>query len=190
MPRIRRLDPSDAPPKSRAVLDSIAARRGSVGEMVATMAHSPALLTGYLDLSQAMKRVKLPRTLSEKISIALQVWIGCSRCLAAHTQAARTAGLSDTDITLARQGVSSDNRESALIAVALRILAEPYSITDADVTELREHGWADRIIIELVGLVTLNLLTGAFNLLVGLTADDQDRQSDTDHVATADERET
>ncbi|WP_207756428.1 carboxymuconolactone decarboxylase family protein [Nonomuraea cypriaca] len=52
--------------------------------------------------------------------------------------------------------------------MAVRVLVEPSSITDADVAELRAHGWSDRIIAEIVGVVTLNLLTGAFNLLVGL----------------------
>jgi alkylhydroperoxidase family enzyme len=76
--------------------------------------------------------------------------------------------LSETDIALAQQGTSTDAREAALMAIAVRVLAEPASITDEDVAELRAHGWSDRIIAEIVGLVTLNLLTGAFNLLAGL----------------------
>ncbi|WP_410660451.1 hypothetical protein [Amycolatopsis sp. lyj-112] len=49
-----------------------------------------------------------------------------------------------------------------------RVLAEPASIGDKDVAELRGHGWSDRIIADTVGLVTLNLLTGSFNLVAGL----------------------
>jgi AhpD family alkylhydroperoxidase len=168
MRRLAPLDPADAPGKAKDLLADIVSRRGGAGEMVATMAHSPALLEGYLDLSRAMKRVKLPRALSEKISLAVQEWIGCGTCLQAHTEAGRAAGLSETDIALARQGTSTDTREAALIAVALRVLAEPSSITDEDVAELRSHGWSDRGIAEIVGVVALNLLTGAFNLLVGL----------------------
>ncbi|MFD8563573.1 carboxymuconolactone decarboxylase family protein [Streptosporangium canum] len=168
MRRLTALDPANAPEKSRELLNDIVARRGSVGEMVSTMAHSPALLQGYLDFSRAMRRIKVPRALSEKISLAVQEWIGCAYCLDAHAEAGRAAGLSETDIALARQGTSTDTREAALIAVAVRVLAEPSSLTDEDVAELRAHGWSDRIIAEIVGLVTLNLLTGAFNLLAGL----------------------
>ncbi|MEV0197148.1 carboxymuconolactone decarboxylase family protein [Nonomuraea sp. NPDC050691] len=168
MRRLTALPPADAPGKSRQLLDDIIDRRGGVGEMVATMAHSPALLQGYLDFSRAMKRTKLPRTLSEKISLAVQEWIGCGLCLDAHTAGARAAGLSETDIALARQGTSTDAREAALIAVAVRVLAEPSSLSDQDVADLRAHGWSDRIIAELPGLVALNLLTGSFNLLAGL----------------------
>jgi AhpD family alkylhydroperoxidase len=162
------LTPSDAPDRSRELLDGIIARRGSVGDMVATMAHSPALLQGYLDLSRAMKRVKLPRRLGEKVSLAVQSWIGCEICLAAHTDAARAAGVSETDIALARDATATDPREAALIAYAVRVLAEPSSITTEDVAELRQHGWSDRVIAEVVGVVTLNLLTGAFNLVAGI----------------------
>ncbi|WP_433249539.1 carboxymuconolactone decarboxylase family protein [Streptosporangium sp. CA-135522] len=172
MRRLQALDPSEAPDKSREILSDIVARRGGVGDMVATMAHSPALLQGYLDFSRAIKRVKIPRPLSEKISLAVQEWIGCAMCLSAHTKAARAAGLSEGDIELARQGTSTDAREAALIAVAVRVLAEPSSLSDEDVAELRAHGWSDRVIAEIVGLVSLNLLTGAFNLLIGLEPDE------------------
>ncbi|MFG1961265.1 carboxymuconolactone decarboxylase family protein [Nonomuraea sp. NPDC049028] len=168
MRRLAPLDPAEAPEKSRELLNDIIARRGGVGDMVATMAHSPALLQGYLDLSRAMKRVKLPRALSEKISLAVQEWIGCGHCLQAHAEGGRAAGLSESDIALARQGTSTDAREAALIALAVRVLAEPSAITDEDVAEVRAHGWSDRIVAEIVGVVALNLLTGAFNLLVGL----------------------
>lgn len=168
--RMRRLEPlvpEKAPEKSRQILDDIVARHGGVGDMVSTMAHSPALLQGYLDFSRAMKRVKIPRALSEKISLAVQEWIGCGTCLAAHTEGALAAGLSEADVALARQGTSADAREAALIAVAVRVLVEPSSITDEEVAGLRSLGWSDRVIAEVVGLVSLNLLTGAFNLLVG-----------------------
>ncbi|MEV6148901.1 carboxymuconolactone decarboxylase family protein [Nonomuraea sp. NPDC052129] len=168
MRRLAPLDPAAAPEKSRELLNDIISRRGGVGDMVATMAHSPALLQGYLDLSRAMKRVKLPRALSEKISLAVQEWIGCGHCLQAHAEGGRAAGLSESDIALARQGTSTDAREAALIALAVRVLAEPSAITDEDVAEVRAHGWSDRIVAEIVGVVALNLLTGAFNLLVGL----------------------
>ncbi|GAA3204079.1 carboxymuconolactone decarboxylase family protein [Nonomuraea roseoviolacea] len=168
MRRLTPLAPAEAPGKSRELLDDIIERRGGAGEMISTMAHSPAVLQGYLDLSRAMRRSKLPRALSEKISLAVQERIGCGLCLDAHTTAAKAAGLSEADIALARQGTSADPREAALIGVAVRVLAEPSSITDADVAGLREQGWSDRIIAELPGLVALNLLTGSFNLLAGL----------------------
>ncbi|OXM75173.1 MULTISPECIES: carboxymuconolactone decarboxylase family protein [Amycolatopsis] len=166
--RLRALDPGGAPEKSRELLGGIVERHGSAGEMIRTMAHSPALLQGYLELSRAMKRTKLPRAVCEKLAIAVQEWIGCGACLEAHIEGGRAAGLSDTDIALARQGTATDRRETALVEFAVRVLAEPASRTDDDVAGLRAHGWSERVIAEVVGLVSLNLLTGAFNLVAGI----------------------
>ncbi|MBE1575407.1 carboxymuconolactone decarboxylase family protein [Amycolatopsis roodepoortensis] len=184
MQRLKSLDPADAPAKSAELLGDIVERRGSVGPMVSAMANSPALLQGYLDFSRAMKRVKIPRPLSEKISLALQEWIGCALCLDAHTRAALKTGLTEADVALARQGTSTDRREAALIAYAVRVLAEPASLGDEDIAELREHGWSDQIIADTVGLVSLNLLTGSFNLVAGLepTPADQSTKEKHNHV--------
>ncbi|MFI0352816.1 carboxymuconolactone decarboxylase family protein [Actinomadura sp. 9N407] len=162
------LTPAEAPAKSRELLDDIIGRHGAAGEMISTMAHSPAVLQGYLEFSRAMKRIKIPRPLSEKISLALQEWIGCGTCLAAHTEAGRAAGLTETDIALARQGTSTDAREAALVEFAVRVLTEPASLTGDDVAALRAHGWSDRVIAEIPGLVSLNQLTGSFNLVAGI----------------------
>jgi AhpD family alkylhydroperoxidase len=172
MPRLHPLDPEQATSTAKPLLGGIIERHGDAGPMVRTMAHSPALLQGYLELSRAMKRSALPRALGEKISLAIQEWLGCALCLQAHTAAARKAGVSDADITLARQGTAIDAREATLITYAMRVLTEPSTIADDDLAELRLHGWSDRIIADIVGLVALNQLTGAFNLVAGLEPDE------------------
>ena len=68
MPRLNPLDPEQATSTARTLLAGIIDRHGDAG----VMAHSPALLQGYLDLSRAMKRSALPRPISEKISLAVQ----------------------------------------------------------------------------------------------------------------------
>ena len=52
----------------------------------------------------------LDRRITERIALAAQEWIGCEYCLAAHTEAAHTLGLSERDIALARQGTATDPR--------------------------------------------------------------------------------
>jgi AhpD family alkylhydroperoxidase len=168
MPRLLPLDPEQASGTARTLLGGIVDRHGDAGPMVRTMAHSPALLGGYLELSRAMKRSAIPRPLSERISLAVQEWLGCALCLEAHAAAGRAAGLTDADIALARQGTATDAREAALITYAIRVLTEPGTLADADVDELRGYGWSDRVLADVVGLVALNQLTGAFNLVAGL----------------------
>lgn len=50
---------------------------GRSGPMVRGMANSSALLRGYLDFNRAMKRSRVDRQVSERISLAVQEWLGC-----------------------------------------------------------------------------------------------------------------
>lgn len=169
MPRLTRLTPDTAVGASRDLLAELVSRHGEVGDMVSTMAHSPAVLGGYLQLSRAMGRAKLDRGTSERISIAIQTRQGCRLCLDAHVGAARRTGVDEGEIERARTGTSEDPGIAAIIALALQVYREPASITDAQVIAVREHGYSDRAIADVVGIVALNILTGAFNLLAGLT---------------------
>jgi AhpD family alkylhydroperoxidase len=137
------------------------------------MAGSPSLLEGYLDLSRAMKRTTLARSLSEQISLSIQQQLDCAMCLVAHTAAARAAGLSDDDIRLARAGTASDPAAAALIAYANRVHRAPATVTSEQIDDLRRIGHSDRQLLDVVGLVALNHLTGAFNLVAGLHPDQE-----------------
>lgn len=167
MPRLSALTPDTATGKSQELLGELVARHGEVGTMVSTMAHSPAVLGGYLQLSRAMGRAKLDRKLSERISIAVQTLQGCGLCLDSHVAAARRLKITEEEIDNARAGRSADPRITAIIELALRVYREPTSITDVQIDELRGHGYSDREIADVVGIVALNLLTGAFNLVAG-----------------------
>jgi alkylhydroperoxidase family enzyme len=89
-------------------------------------------------------------------------------CRVAHAAAGRAAGLSDIGIELARQGTATDARTAALLSYAVQVLAEPATVSDADLDVLRSHGWNDQALADVVGLVALNQLTGSFNLVAGL----------------------
>ncbi|GAB2901889.1 carboxymuconolactone decarboxylase family protein [Streptomyces mayteni] len=172
MPRLTRLTPDTAVGASRDLLADLVARHGRIGDMVSTMAHSPAVLGGYLQLSRAMKRARLNRGISERISIAVQVLQGCGLCLDSHVSAARAMGVDEEEIDRARAGTSADPAIAAIITLALQVYREPTSITDEQVIALGEHGYSDREIADVVGIVALNILTGAFNLAAGLTPED------------------
>ena len=160
--------PDTAVGAAQDLLAGVVERAGSAGPMVRTMAGSPSLLGGYLDLSRAMKRSRLDRAISERISLAVQARLGCELCLAAHTDGARRAGVSDDEIALARHGTSSIPAVAAIVGFGRRVHVQPSSIAAADIDELRRLGYRDRDILDVVGLVALNVLTGSFNLVAGL----------------------
>ncbi|MEO2109291.1 MAG: cation transporter [Actinomycetota bacterium] len=169
--RFPRLDSRTAVGVAADRLAELESRHGQVGAMVATMANSPTVVAGYLDLSRAVKRTKLPRTVTERISLAVQEHLGCQLCLQAHTDAARSAGLDEDEIALARAGTSADPDIAPIVRFGRQVLVGPSWITDADVDELRGLGLRDRDVLDIVALVSLNVLTGTFNLVAGLEPD-------------------
>jgi uncharacterized peroxidase-related enzyme len=166
VPRIEPIDLDHAPAKARELVDEYAARAGAPGLMVRTMATAPAVLRGYLDLNRAMKRSHLDRRITERIALAAQAWTGCDYCVAAHTAAARKLGLDHRDIELAKQGTATDPGIASIVAFGQQVIAAPAEISDVE--RLRTHGYRDEQILEVVGIVSLMLLTGAFNLVAGI----------------------
>lgn len=168
--------PGTAVGKAADLLGDIIERHGSAGTMVRTMAGSASILAGYLELSRAMKRSTLDRQLSERISLAVQDQLGCGLCLQAHTSAAQALGISETEIARARKGGSADARINVVVDFGRRAYTDPSSISDDDVIGLRSLGLTDREILDIAGLVALNVLTGTFNLVAGLRPEGDTRQ--------------
>ncbi len=174
MPRIEPIEVDAAGGTAKELLEKLAAGGGAPGPMVRAMARAPALLRGYLDLNRAMKRNHLDRRVVERINLAVHEWLGCEYCLVAHTRAARKLGLTDTDIELARQGTATDPKVAAIVAYGQQVLVAPGDVTDAQIDELRAHGYTNEQIAEVVGLVSLQLLTGGLNLVAGIEPNPED----------------
>jgi hypothetical protein len=78
------------------------------------------------------------------------------------------ARLGDADIELARQGTATDAKIAAVVAFGQELIAAPGEVTDAHLDELRGHGFSDEQIAEVIGLLSLQLLPGGFNLVAGI----------------------
>ena len=170
MARIEPIQMEQAEGKARELLDELVERGGEPGPMVRAMANAPVLLRGYLDLTRAMKRSHVDRRITERINLAVHERLSCDYCLVAHTRAARQLGLPESEIQLARQGTSSDPVIAAIVVFAQQVLSAPAEIGDADFERLRALGYSEEQIAEVAGLVALQLMTGAFNLVAGIHA--------------------
>ena len=50
----------------------------------------------------------------------------------------------------------------------MTVLTEPARLGDADVLGLMDHGYSEQEVLDVVGIVALNQLTGSFNLVAGM----------------------
>jgi uncharacterized peroxidase-related enzyme len=161
--RLKSLTTDEANGKSQKLLAGVEKKLGMVPNIMRTMANSPAVLDAYLGFSSALAQGDLPGKLRESIALAVGEANACQYCVSAHAALGRGAGLSDQDIADSRRGSSSDRRSSAALAFARKIVAERGRATDEDLATLRDAGFNDGAIAEIVANVAINLFTNYFN---------------------------
>ncbi|GAA2126192.1 carboxymuconolactone decarboxylase family protein [Actinomadura napierensis] len=149
-------------------LDALEKRLGHMPNMLRVMANAPAVLDGYLGLSRSLKKASLPPATAERIALAVGAANDCGYCVAAHTHGARGAGLSDDEVEAAKAGTSADPKEAAVVAFA-RELTE--SRGRADDAAVREAGWSEAQVLEIIGIVALQTLTNYVNKVAGTEND-------------------
>jgi len=165
MPRITTpASVAEAPEASRASLDAVGTQLGSEPNMFRAIALSPQALKGYLDLSSALAHGALPAATRERIALAVAEINGCGYCLSAHTYLGRNlAKLDDAEITANRNAASNDPTADAAVRFAAKILRARGHVTDADFAAVKDAGYTDAQVIEIVQHVALNTFTNFFN---------------------------
>ena len=163
MPRIQPGDPDSADPATVELLNSVRKSMGAVPNLIATMAHSPAVARAYLGFAQALAGGSLPRRLREQIALVVGEANACAYCVAAHTALGRRAGLTEEETKEARRAASHDEKEEAALIFARKVVQDRGVVADEDMERLRRAGYTDAEVGEIVANVALNLFTNYFN---------------------------
>ena len=97
---------------------------------------------------------------------------GCDYCLAAHTYVGKNvAKLDDAEIAKNRAGGSSDPKADAAVRFAVRVVSQRGHVGDDEVRSVREAGYSEAEIVELVLHVALNTLTNYVNSVATTVVD-------------------
>jgi uncharacterized peroxidase-related enzyme len=163
MPRIQPLTPETAQGAAADILSSVKKKMGMIPNIVATMANAPSVANAYLAFSGAVGEGRLPGDVRERIALTTGQSNECNYCLSAHTLMGKGAGLSQDEIVNARQGTSDDNRVAAAVAFARKLSDNRGNVTDEDLAVVRDAGYDDGEIAEIVANVALNIFTNYFN---------------------------
>ncbi|PXX56310.1 putative peroxidase-related enzyme [Nocardia tenerifensis] len=151
--------------------DQIHAAFGTVPAMFRAVANSPAALTSMWASFGAFGGGSLGPALAEQIAVAVANRNSCEYCLAAHTALGRKAGVTRTALEAAQTGRSEDPRTAALLSFALKVVEERGRVTAEDVRAVRDQGWGDEHIVEVIGQVALNLFTNYINVALAVPVD-------------------
>jgi uncharacterized peroxidase-related enzyme len=161
--RITAVDPAVATGKAKDLLNGVQATLGITPNMMRTMASSPAVLDGYLQLGAALGKGALRAGLREQIALAVAQANECDYCLSAHTALGAMAGLSAPEISASREASSRDPKAAAALKFAVAVVAARGAVSDADFDAIRKAGFTDGEIAEVLAHVALNVFTNYFN---------------------------
>jgi AhpD family alkylhydroperoxidase len=139
--------------------------------MIRLMANSPAILDAYLRFNEAFESTKLPPTLRGLITTAVSELNGCDYTLSVAFALGKREGLSDDELVSARIGEAADPRTRVALRFAMDVVRERGHIPSEEVERLREAGFDEQEIVEIVALIALNIFRNYFNLVAGTEVD-------------------
>lgn len=164
MSRVHLIDPAQATGTRKDLLQQIHGAFGATPAMFRAVANSTAALQSMWGSFGALGAGVIPAVLAEQIAVAVADRNDCEYCLAAHTLLGLQAGASAAEMAAAQQGESADPQTAAALRFALKLVNHRAKVGDADVQALREAGFDEEQIVEILAHVALNLFTNYVNL--------------------------
>ena len=155
---------ADAPNASQDLLKGVEKQIGSVPNLFRIVSNSPAALEGYLGLNGALAKGALDAPTRERIALAIGQINGCNYCLAAHSYiGANVAKLTPAEIQANRKGSSTEAKADAAVKFAVEIAQARGGVEAASVQRVKDAGYSDAEIVEIIAHVALNTLTNYVN---------------------------
>lgn len=171
MSRVPLIDPNDTTADRQALLAQVHGAFGATPKMFKAVANSAAALNSMWGSFGALGAGVIPARLGEQIAVAVANRNACEYCLAAHTALGRKAGASAEEMAAAQGGESTDPKTTAALRFALKVIEARGQISDADVRAVREAGFSDEEIVEILAHVALNLFTNYVNVAFAVPVD-------------------
>jgi uncharacterized peroxidase-related enzyme len=163
MTRTTALQPEQVPAESKPTLDAFTKNIGFTPNMMATFAQSPIAFNAWANLLGSLSKALDVKT-RDSIGLAVSEVNGCNYCLTVHSfTAEHMAKLPADDIILARKGHATDPKRDAAVQLARKVIQARGQVVDADLQIVRDAGYTDANIMEIVALVAMYSLTNFIN---------------------------
>lgn len=159
MARINVVTHETANAEQKALFDAIQSQLGIVPNFLKVFANSPDALKAFLGLHGIASAGSLDALTRERIALALAQQNACQYCLSAHTAIGRKVGLDNAEIDANRAGGSQDTKAAAAVRFARALVAHSGEVTAAELADVRNAGYGDADIVEIITHVGMNILT-------------------------------
>jgi len=155
----------DVPEASKPILDAVHKQLGVVPNMFRLIAQSPAALQGFTANNGALTKTLDVKT-RERIALAVAQVDGCDYCLSAHSYLGlNLAKISPDEVALNRKGESGDPKANAAVHFAAKVVRERGHITAADIKAVRDAGFSDGQVVEILAVTAENIFTNLLNVV-------------------------
>lgn len=159
MSRINVVNHDSANAEQKELLDAIQSQLGMVPNFLKVFANSPAALRAFLGLHGIAGEGELDEKTRERIALGLAQQNACEYCLSAHTAIGRKAGLDNAEIEANRAGTSQDAKAATAVKFARALAEHNGEVTSAEILEVRNAGYSEAEIVEIITHVGMNVLT-------------------------------
>jgi uncharacterized peroxidase-related enzyme len=148
----------DLPDDIRQRIEAVAEKSGFVPNVYLALAHRPDEWRAFFAYHDALMERESGLTAAEKelIVVATSAANDCLYCVVAHGAIARIRArnpLIADQVAVDWRKADLSERQRAMIGFAVKLAVEPSRVTEADLQELRDHGFSDDDIWD-VGAIT------------------------------------
>lgn len=163
MQRLNLFNPQLAQGRTKELLDAVEQAFGTVPNTVRVMANSAAVLDSFVSFGTAMGGAKIGEKLHNQVKLNTSEANSCDYCTSILCAVGPTAGLTADDILVGRTGNSADHRTEAAIQFAQAVLENRGKVSDGQLADVRDAGFDDGEIVEIVASVVLGCFTNFLN---------------------------
>ena len=159
MPRISVVEKNEVSEDVQEIFTEIESAFGKVPNLFKTYSHFPPLLkVNWNKVKALMMQGNLTRKTKEAIAVLVSKDNSCSYCVAAHTAALKSIGVTEEEIAMIENDIEKSDfteKERKLITFARKANKDPNRITDEEFEVLKKTGATEPEIVEALGVMEL-----------------------------------
>ncbi len=171
MARIEPIDIELAEGKAKTLLENVGKGFGMVPNLMRTLAQSPAVLEAHLGFLKALGGGSLSAALREQIAVTVANENACEYCAAGHTALGKKFGVDATELKRNLRAQSRDPKVEAALQFAQAVVVRQGWVTDDELQRVREAGYSDGEVNEIIATVAITIFTTYFNHVAGTEVD-------------------
>ncbi len=161
-----------APADSKEILTAVNKKLGFIPNMLGKLAEAPTAVKAYLSLADIYGETSFTPTEREVVAMTSSFENECHYCMAAHSTAAKGAGVPGDVIEALRSGEKlADNKLEALRTFARKVVTRRGWVEDADVQAFKNAGYTNAQSLEVIVGVALKTISNYSNHLLDTPVD-------------------